>query len=72
MNSIKQTPSTGSNALFSMIAENNSVNEAYEADGETLEDIPGWLETFAMPGKEETCVVFGHRNRKRLTILKNV
>ena len=41
-------------------------------DDETLEKTPGWLETSAMPGEEGTCVIFGHRNRNHLKLLKDV
>ena len=69
---IKQTTRKESNALFSLIAGNNSVSVAYGVDDETLEKTPGWLETSAMPGKEGTCVIFGHRNRNHLKLLKDV
>ena len=60
------------NAWFTLIVENASVNIAYGVDEDTLEDTPGWLETSALPGEEGTCVIFGHRNRKHLKILKDV
>ena len=41
-------------------------------DDETLEKTPGWLETSAMPGEEGTYVIFGHRNRNHLKLLKDV
>ena len=69
---IKQTTRKESNALFSLIAGNNSVSVAYGVDDETLEKTPGWLETSAMPGEEGTCVIFGHRNRNHLKLLKDV
>ena len=56
----------------SLIVGNNSVSVAYGVDDETLESTPGWLETSAMPGEEETCVIFGHRNRNHLKLLKDV
>lgn len=61
-----------SNAWFTLIVEDASVNIAYGVDEDTLEDTPGWLETSALPGEEGTCVIFGHRNRKHLKILKDV
>ena len=47
-------------------------SEPIVVDKDTLEDTPGWLETSALPGEEGTCVIFGHRNRKHLKILKDV
>lgn len=61
-----------SNAWFALIVGDSSVDIAYGVDEETLEDTPGWLETSALPGDEGTCVIFGHRNRKHLKILKDV
>ena len=69
---IKQTTRTESNALFALIVGNNSVSVAYGVDDKTLEKTPGWLETSAMPGEEGTCVIFGHRNRNHLKLLKDV
>lgn len=69
---IKQTTRKESNALFSLIAGNNSVSVAYGVDDETLEKTPGWLETSEMPGEKGTCVIFGHRNRNHLKLLKDV
>ena len=60
------------NAWLSLSVGNNTVDIAYGVDEETLEESPGWLETSAMPGEEGTCVIFGHRNRKHLKILKDV
>lgn len=61
-----------SNTWFTLIVEDASVKIAYGVDEDTLEDTPGWLETSALPGEEGTCVIFGHRNRKHLKILKDV
>lgn len=59
-------------AWFTLIVEDASVNIACGVDEDTLEKTPGWLETSALPGEEGTCVIFGHRNRKHLKILKDV
>lgn len=66
-------PVTGNgSAWFALIVGDSSVDIAYGVDEETLEDNPGWLETSALPGDEGTCVIFGHRNRKHLKLLKDV
>ena len=57
---------------ITLIVGNNAVSVAYGVDDETLEKTPGWLETSAMPGEEGTCVIFGHRNRNHLKLLKDV
>ena len=61
-----------SKACHTLVVGNNSVSVAYGVDDETLENTPGWLETSAMPGEEGTCVIFGHRNRNHLKLLKDV
>ncbi len=52
--------------LGKMIPVANNVEE------DTLEKSPGWLPTSAKPGKEGICVVYGHRNRNHLLILKEI
>jgi len=41
-------------------------------DRSTLSQNPGWLETSAYPGEEGVCVVYGHRNRNHLKVLKDI
>lgn len=41
-------------------------------DNATLDKTPGWLETSAYPGKEGVCVIYGHRNRNHLQVLKDI
>ena len=41
-------------------------------DNETLDKTPGWLESSAYPGEEGICVVYGHRNRNHLQVLKDI
>ncbi|MBO4384275.1 MAG: class D sortase [Clostridia bacterium] len=41
-------------------------------DNETLDKTPGWLETSAYPGEEGVCVIYGHRNRNHLQVLKDI
>ena len=41
-------------------------------DRPTLAQNPGWLETSAYPGEEGVCVVYGHRNRNHLKVLKDI
>ena len=56
--------------MLSILGKN--VNVASNVDADTLEKTPGWLPTSAMPGKEGVCVVYGHRNRNHLLILKEI
>ena len=39
---------------------------------ETLDKTPGWLETSAYPGDEGVCIIYGHRNRNHLQVLKDI
>lgn len=41
-------------------------------DNETLDKTPGWLESSAYPGEEGMCVIYGHRNRNHLQVLKDI
>jgi LPXTG-site transpeptidase (sortase) family protein len=41
-------------------------------DNETLDKTPGWLESSAYPGEEGVCVIYGHRNRNHLQVLKDI
>ena len=41
-------------------------------DNEKLDKTPGWLESSAYPGEEGVCVIYGHRNRNHLQVLKDI
>lgn len=41
-------------------------------DNDTLDKTPGWLESSAYPGEEGVCVIYGHRNRNHLQVLKDI
>jgi sortase A len=41
-------------------------------DNATLDKTPGWLETSAYPGEAGVCVIYGHRNRNHLQVLKDI
>lgn len=41
-------------------------------DNATLDKTPGWLQTSAYPGEEGVCVIYGHRNRNHLQVLKDI
>ena len=62
----------GKKVLFLDLDPQENASNTLSLNEETLEDTPGWLETSALPGDEGTCVIFGHRNRKHLKILKDV
>lgn len=59
-------------AAFVLTIHGKDITIAPSVDEATLEKTPGWLNTSASPGEEGVCVVFGHRNRNHLQILKNV
>lgn len=68
------TPSkkTNTDAAFSLVINDERVNIAYGVEESTLKKTPGWLEISAAPGEEGVCVVYGHRNRNHLRVLKGV
>lgn len=45
---------------------------AYGVDEATLDQSPGWLTSSVKPGESGTCIVYGHRNRNHLQVLKNI
>ncbi len=61
-----------SGSCFTLGIAGSKVAVAKGVDESTLVDGPGWLETSAKPGQEGMCVVYGHRNRNHLKVLKNV
>ena len=65
-------PSVPQGMAFMLSILGKNVNVASNVDADTLEKTPGWLPTSAMPGKEGVCVVYGHRNRNHLLILKEI
>lgn len=60
------------NAAFFLVINDEKVNIAYGVEESTLKKTPGWLEISAAPGEEGVCVVYGHRNRNHLRVLKGV
>ena len=59
-------------AAFVLTIHGKNITIAPSVDEATLEKNPGWLNTSASPGEEGVCVVYGHRNRNHLQILKDV
>lgn len=59
-------------AAFVLTIHGKNITIAPSVDEATLEKTPGWLNTSALPGEEGVCVVYGHRNRNHLQILKDV
>lgn len=59
-------------AAFVLTIHGKDITIAPSVDEATLEKNPGWLNTSASPGDEGICVVYGHRNRNHLQILKDV
>ncbi len=59
-------------AAFVLTLHGKDITIAPSVDEATLEKTPGWLNTSASPGEEGVCVVYGHRNRNHLQILKDV
>ena len=59
-------------AAFVLTIKGKNITIAKKIDEQTLEQSPGWLDSSAKPGKEGVCVVYGHRNRNHLQVLKDV
>lgn len=69
---VTAVPSVPSGMAFTLSILGKVVNVANNVDEDTLEKHPGWLPTSAKPGQEGVCVVYGHRNRNHLLILKEI
>lgn len=65
-------PSVPSGMAFTLSILGKTINVANNVEEDTLEKTPGWLPSSAKPGKEGVCVVYGHRNRNHLLILKEI
>ena len=59
-------------ADFTLSVGGNSVRISKGIDEETLEKGPGWMPLSAAPGENGVCVIYGHRNRNHLRLLKDV
>lgn len=57
---------------FTLTVLGKDVQIAKGVDEKTLDASPGWLTTSAYPGEEGVCVIYGHRNRNHLKILKDI
>lgn len=69
---VTPVPSVPSGMAFTLSILGKVINVANNVDEDTLEKHPGWLPTSAKPGHEGVCVVYGHRNRNHLLILKEI
>lgn len=65
-------PTVPNGMAFTLSILGKTINVANNVEEDTLEKSPGWLPTSAKPGKEGTCVVYGHRNRNHLLVLKDI
>lgn len=64
------SPIHGKNFMLTILGQNIPVSVG--VDRPTLAQNPGWLENSAYPGEEGVCVVYGHRNRNHLKVLKDI
>ena len=64
------SPVHGKDFTLTILGQNVPVSVG--VDRPTLAQNPGWLETSAYPGEEGVCVVYGHRNRNHLRVLKDI
>ena len=57
---------------FKMTILGKEIPVAYGVEEATLDQSPGWLTSSVKPGEGGTCVVYGHRNRNHLQVLKDI
>lgn len=57
---------------FTLTILGTNIPVSIGVDNATLDKTPGWLETSAYPGEEGVCVIYGHRNRNHLQVLKDI
>lgn len=69
---VTAVPSVHAGMAFTLSILGKVVNVANNVDEDTLEKHPGWLPTSSKPGQDGVCVVYGHRNRNHLLILKEI
>ena len=65
-------PTVESGMAFTLTILGKNISVAGNVEASTLDKVPGWLPTSAKPGKEGVCVVYGHRNRNHLLVLKDI
>ena len=65
-------PTVPSGMAFTLTILGKNIPVAGNVEAATLEAHPGWLPTSVKPGKEGVCVVYGHRNRSHLLVLKDI
>ncbi len=65
-------PTVESGMAFTLTILGKNISVAGNVEASTLDKAPGWLPTSAKPGKEGVCVVYGHRNRNHLLVLKDI
>lgn len=57
---------------FTLTVLGTNIPVSIGVDNATLDKTPGWLETSAYPGEEGVCIIYGHRNRNHLQVLKDI
>ena len=58
--------------MFTLSYNRKSVEIGRGIDDNTLSRMPGWYEDSALPGEQGVCVIYGHRNREHLRLLKGI
>lgn len=57
---------------FTLTILGTNIPVSIGVDNATLVKTPGWLETSAYPGEEVAFVIYRHRNRNHLQLLKDI
>ncbi len=58
--------------MFTLSYKGKNVEIGRGIDDKTLSRMPGWYEDSAFPGEKGVCVIYGHRNREHLRLLKGI
>ncbi len=58
--------------MFTLSYNRKSVEIGRGIDDKTLSRMPGWDAGSALPGGKGVCVIYGHRNREHLRLLKGI
>ncbi len=58
--------------MFTLSYNGKIVEIGRGIDDKTLSKMPGWYEDSALPGEIGVCVIYGHRNREHLRLLKGI
>lgn len=62
----------GKTYIFTLSYNGKTVDIGRGVDDKSLSRMPGWYEDSVLPGEKGVCVIYGHRNREHLRLLKGI